>query len=68
MSFGGRDQIALTTPKVRKARKSSAASFEQDDLRGVISRGAEEDPQVNSYLSLMRASYIKSTEEFLKGA
>jgi hypothetical protein len=68
MSFGGRDQIALTTPKVRKARKSSAASFKLDDLRGIISRGAEEDPQVNPYLALMRASYIKSTEEFLKGA
>ena len=61
----GRDQIAFMSSTGRKARKRSGESFEQDDLRGVIARGAEGDPPVTPYLALMRSGYIKSAKEFL---
>jgi hypothetical protein len=63
----GRDQISFMNSS-RKPRKRSAASFEQDDLRGSIARGLESDPSVNPYHALMRAGYIKSATEFLEGA
>lgn len=67
-SIRGRDQIAFRLSTGRKSRKRSAPSFEQDDLRGVIAKGAEGDPSGIPYHSLLSAGYIKSTAEFLEGA
>jgi hypothetical protein len=48
-----------------KAKRGDAARFDQDDLRGIVARGALSNPPTSHYQSLAQAGYIKPSSEFL---
>jgi septal ring-binding cell division protein DamX len=67
-SLSGRDNITpavVKKTKTSKKKKSGAADFEQDDLRGVVLRGKEVKPPLDAYRALKEAGYIQSAAEFL---
>lgn len=62
----GTSQIA-PAKSIASRRKTTKPIFENDDLRGIIAQGAEQNPITSSYQSLLEADFLKSGSEFLEG-